>query len=46
MDGGFDVESQNLEANVYKTLKVIQKGYLKEIDNKAVLNSYGIYIPP
>ena len=44
-DGGFDVESQNLEANVYKNLKVIQKKYLKEIDNKAVLLSYGIDIP-
>ena len=45
-DGGFDVESQNLDANVLKNLKMIQKRFLKEIDNFAVLLSYGIQGPP
>ena len=41
-DGGFDVESQNLDVHVLKNLKMIQKRFLKEIDNFAVLMSYGI----
>ena len=35
-----------MDAHVIKNLKMIQKRFLKEIDNYAVLLSYGIQGPP
>ena len=40
--GGFDFEDIEIEGNVQKFVKLVQKGLLKEIDNQAVLMAYGI----
>ena len=39
---GFDFEDIEIENNIQKYVKLVQKGLIKEIDNQAVLMSYGI----
>jgi len=41
---GFDLEDLEMENNLKKYVRMVQKGLLKEIDNQAVLASYGIDI--
>lgn len=41
---GFDLEDLEMENNLKKYVRMVQKGLLKEIDNEAVLASYGIDI--
>ena len=40
--GGFDFEDMEIEGNLQKYVRMVQKGLLKEIDNQAVLMAYGI----
>ena len=39
---GFDLADIELEGNLQKYVRLVQKNLLKEIDNEAVLMSYGI----
>ena len=41
---GFDLEDLEMENNLKKYVRMVQKGLVKEIDNEAVLVSYGIDI--
>lgn len=40
--GGFDFEDIEIEGNLMKYVRMVQKGLIKEIDNEAVLAAYGI----
>ena len=39
---GFDFEDIEIEGNLMKYVRLVQKDLIKEIDNQAVLASYGI----
>ena len=41
---GFDFEDIEIEGNLMKYVRMVQKGLVKEIDNQAVLAAYGIEI--
>ena len=41
---GFDFEDIELEGNLHKFVKIVQKNLVREIDNRAVLEAYGIVI--
>lgn len=42
--GGFEFDDIEIEGNLQKYVRMVQKGLLKEIDNQAVLMSYGINV--
>ena len=41
---GFDFEDIELEGNLQKYVRIVQKNLVREIDNRAVLEAYGIKV--